>query len=126
MEESIVQKKLAKLIQKEVSDIVMQGKYLQGVMLTVSLVRVTADLSLAKIYVSCFPDQRLEEAATQLNESAWEIRKGLASRIKNKVRKIPELRFYADDTLQEVEKIEELLDKINPTQTDTSGSQDTQ
>ncbi len=113
MAESIVQKKLAKLIQQEISEILNQQAYISNVLLTVSIVRITGDLSIAKIYVSCFPDAKQQHAIDTLNEHVWEMRKLLAQKIKNKVRKIPDLRFYADDTLQEVEKIEEIFKEIN-------------
>ncbi len=112
MADSIVQKKLAKLIQQEVSEILNYSAYIPHVMLTVSVVRITRDLSIAKVYVSCFPDHKLPEAADTLNQHAWEIRKLLAQKIKNKVKKIPELRFYPDDTLQEAERIEDLLNQV--------------
>jgi len=118
MADSIVQKKLAKLIQQEVSEILNQSTYIPNAMLTVSVVRITGDLSIAKVYVSCFPDHKLQEAADTLNQHAWEIRKQLAQKIKNKVRKIPELRFYPDNTLQEAERIEDLLNQIREENSD--------
>ncbi len=109
MSESIVQKKLARLIQEEMAAILMQGKYVSGGMLTVSQVRVTGDLSLAKIYVSIFPDSLLESAVESLNGNHWELRKLLSARIRNKMRKMPELRFYADDSFREADRIEQLF-----------------
>lgn len=113
MTETIVQKKLSKLIQREVSQIISMGtQYVPNTMLTVSIVRVTRDLSLARIYISAFPESKLAEAIQRLNDQAWEVRHALAARIRNKVRSIPELRFFEDDTLQEAKRIEELLDTI--------------
>jgi len=54
----------------------------------------------------------LEETVEKLNKNSWAIRKNLASRIRNKVRKIPELHFHVDDTFEEASRIEELLDSI--------------
>ncbi|MEM7374475.1 MAG: 30S ribosome-binding factor RbfA [Bacteroidota bacterium] len=114
MSESIVQKKLAKLILQQLGEIIRLtfdgGK---GVMITVSLVRVTADLSLAKVYVSVLPDKRLDEISEALNEDAWRLRKELAKRIRNKVRKIPDLRFYSDDSFIHAERIDSLLNQIS-------------
>ncbi len=113
MGESIVQKKVAKLVQQELGEYFSHEKnYLPGALLTISVVRVPADLSLAKVYVSVLPDTRLEEAATTLNEKAWEIRHALAQRIRNKVRKIPELRFFADDSFKEAERINQMLEEM--------------
>ena len=114
MAETIVQRKLAKLIQREVGEIIDRGKFFPGAMLTVSVVRVTRDLSIAKLYVSSFPEQKLDPAVKLLNEESWNIRKQLAQRIRNKVRKIPELRFFGDDTLQEANRIEKLLNNVLP------------
>lgn len=113
MAESIVQKKLARLIQQEVSTILVHGnQYVPGAMITVSLVRITADLGLAKIYLTAFPDNLLPKAVETMNEHNWEVRKKLASKIKNKVRIIPEIRFYKDDSFIEAEKIDRLLNEI--------------
>ncbi|MEM6628502.1 MAG: 30S ribosome-binding factor RbfA [Bacteroidota bacterium] len=112
MAETIVQRKIAKLIQREVGEIMDRGKFFPGAMLTLSVVRITRDLSIAKLYVSSLPEQKLDSAVQTLNEEAWQIRKLLAQRIRNKVRKIPELRFFGDDTLQEVDRIEKLLDEV--------------
>ncbi|MDX2285346.1 MAG: 30S ribosome-binding factor RbfA [Bacteroidia bacterium] len=110
MEESTVQKKTAKLIQQEMSGILLHEKSgIQGALLTVSEVRVTADLSLARIYVSLFPPEGLEEAATRLNARAWEYRKLLAQRIRNKVRSIPELRFLPDGSFAEADRMDQLM-----------------
>ena len=62
MAETIVQRKLAKLIQREVGEIIDRGKFFSDAMLTVSVVRITRDLSIAKLYVSSFPEQKLDPA----------------------------------------------------------------
>lgn len=113
MAESIVQRKLSRLIQEELSQMFTQSQ--RGkieVMLTVSQTKVTADLSLAKVYISAFPDNKLKETVDDLNERNWEIRHALAARIKNKVRKIPDIRFYADDSFAEADKINSLIDTL--------------
>jgi ribosome-binding factor A len=113
MSESIVQKRTAKLILQELADIFSHElTYLPGALLTISQVRVPPDLGMAKVYVSVLPDARLEEAATTLNEHAWEVRHALSRRIRNKLRKMPELRFYADDSFKEAERINRLLDSM--------------
>ena len=110
MSESNVQKKLAKLIKVELSEILSRDlKYVPGTFITLTLVKVTGDLSIAKVYLSALPDPKLPEVVTALNENDWEVRKALAARIKNKVKKIPELRFYEDDSNQYAERIDEIL-----------------
>ncbi|MEL6593381.1 MAG: 30S ribosome-binding factor RbfA, partial [Bacteroidota bacterium] len=106
MSESIVQKKTAALIQQELSEILSrQLSYVPGILLTVTVVRVVPDLSLAKVYVSTLPDSKLEETVKALRDNSWEVRFALGQRIRNKVRKIPELNFYADDSYAEAERI---------------------
>lgn len=113
MSETIVQKKLAKLIQQELGTILNRyDKLVKGKIITVSVVRITRDLGLAKVYISLFPDKALEEVVDMLNENTWEIRYQLAGKIKNKIRKIPDLQFYKDDSFQEAERINNLLDSL--------------
>ncbi|MCI4670195.1 MAG: 30S ribosome-binding factor RbfA [Bacteroidia bacterium] len=113
MAETKVQKKVSKLIQQELSEILqLKQVYMNGVMVTVSQVKVPADFSLSKVYVSVLPDSKLEELVGILNENSWEIRKSLAARIKNKIRKIPELQFYEDDSFKEADRISRLLDTL--------------
>ncbi|MEO0897040.1 MAG: 30S ribosome-binding factor RbfA [Bacteroidota bacterium] len=114
MPETKVQKKLNKLIQQELSDLLrMEHAYTPGVMLTVSGVRITADFSLAKVFITVFPDQKLEEAVKELNKNSWEVRRSLAARIRNKIRKIPELDFQEDDSFKEADRISRLLDTLD-------------
>ncbi len=113
MAESIAQQKIARLIQRELSEwITLKKNFGQGAFLTVSLVRITADLGIAKIYVSVLPENQLVEVVESLNGMAWEARKDVSAKIRNKVRKIPEFAFYGDDTPQEAAKIEALFKKI--------------
>ncbi len=113
MSESLIQRKLANLIRKEISDTLGMGQnFLPGGMITISVVRVTGDLGLAKIYVTTLPDSKLVETVEKLNEGNWAIRKALAARIRNKVRKVPEIRFHVDDSFEEANRIEQLLNSV--------------
>lgn len=113
MTETVVQKKTAELIRRELSEILQREiQVAQGALLTISGVRVTADLGLAKIYITLFPDTRLEQTVEHLNTQQWEVRNALARRIRNKLRKMPEVRFYADDSLQEVAYMEEIFKQL--------------
>ncbi len=109
----VLQEKISKLVQQELSIIFQQDEHywFEGTMVSVSVVRVTADLSLAKVYISAFGKKPAAEILDILNEHLPEIRYSLGNRIKNKVRKIPELRFYIDDSLDYAQKIDELLKK---------------
>ena len=108
--ESTVQRKSASLIQKEMSMIFQRksGEYLNK-MITVTIVRMTPDLGSAKIFLSIFPEQQKEEIFEMIVQSSSNLRYELGNRIKNKVRRIPEIQFHIDDSLNYAEKIDELL-----------------
>jgi ribosome-binding factor A len=80
-------------------------------MITVTKVHVTKDLSIARIYVSLFAIKDKNKLLDKICLQSREIRKKLAVRIKNQVRIMPELEFFLDDSLDYIEKIEELLKK---------------
>lgn len=112
--ESVLQKKIAKLIQVEVSLILQrETQYSLGTMVTISMVSVPRDLELGKIYVSVYPETNAVQVVKNLNANAWEIRKFLAARIRNQLRKMPNVQFYWDNTLQEAAKIEHLLSTLD-------------
>ncbi|MCC5925249.1 MAG: 30S ribosome-binding factor RbfA [Bacteroidetes bacterium] len=88
-------------------------KYQRGSMITVTTVRVSDDLMVAKIYLSIYtPDGDNQSAFEYVLENATEIRSELASLIRHQVRRIPELHFYLDDTAEYVNRIEHLFKKI--------------
>ncbi len=114
MSETIVQKKLSRLIQEEMGQIlILSQRGRLETMLTLSQVKVTRDLSLAKIYMSVFPDSRMDEVVEELNGKTMEFRHSLAAKIRNKVRKVPELRFYADDSYAEADRMNRLIDGLH-------------
>ena len=105
------QNKIARLIQKELSEIfLLQTKALnKGVLISVSTVRISPDLSVAKAYLSIFPSEKGEEIIENINNSAKSIRYDLGQRLRFQLRIIPELKFFVDDSLDYIEKIDELL-----------------
>jgi len=78
-------------------------------MVSITKVHVTNDLALAKVYISIFPAKDKEKLLDGINKASREVRGLLGKRIHNQVRAIPELRFYIDDSLDYIEKIDELL-----------------
>ena len=78
-------------------------------MITVTIVRIAADLGFAKVYVSVFPAEDPKLVVDGLNDAMPEINRALYPRIKNQFRKMPELRFYLDDSLDYAERINEIL-----------------
>lgn len=98
-----VQKDLGEIFQREVNS--LGG----GAMITVTKVQVTTDLSIAKVYLSLFATSNKEELLGKIRSHGREIRHQLGIRLKNQLRKIPELQFYLDDSLDYIENIENLL-----------------
>ena len=103
---------MASLIQKEMSMIFQRksNEYLNK-LISVTIVRMSPDLGFAKIYLSIFPEQQKDEVFESVLESSGKLRFELGNRIKNQVRKIPEVHFYIDDSLDYAEKIDDLLNK---------------
>ncbi len=110
-QESTRQHKVGKQIQKDLSDIIgpLTPSLAQGKMLTLTKVRVTSDLGVAKVYVSVFPSENGQESIDNMNENVTQIRHELAQKIRHQVRKIPVLRFYLDDSLDYIDNIDQLL-----------------
>ncbi len=110
--ESTRQAKIARLLQKELSEIFrQQTAKTHGVLVSVSAVRVTPDLSIAKAYLSIFPSEKSAELMESINHSAKTIRYELAQKVRFQLRKTPELQFYLDDSLDYIENIDNLLEK---------------
>lgn len=110
--ESTRQQKIARLIQKELSEIFCQQTAKMGnVLVSVSAVRVSPDLSIARVYLSIFPSEKADEILKNINASAKTVRYELAQRVRYQLRKTPELSFFVDDSLDYIEHIDELLKK---------------
>lgn len=110
--ESTRQAKIARLIQKELSDILrLQTAKTHGIIISVSAVRVSPDLSIAKAYLSVFPSAKSQEIIENLTANSRTIRYELGQRVRFQLRKIPELAFYLDDSLDYIENIDNLLKK---------------
>lgn len=82
-----------------------------GMMITVTQVRISPDLGLAKAYLSFFPAEKREEGMAVVEEKKFQIRKLLGQQVGKQIRKIPELSFYIDDSLDYFEEIDRLLKK---------------
>ena len=108
--ESKRQAKIARYIQKELSEIFRrQTARMGGVLVSVSQVRVSPDLSIAKAYLSIFPSDRSAEILENIKAQAKTVRYELAQKVKEVLRKCPELQFYLDDSLDYAENIDRLL-----------------
>lgn len=109
--ESNRQKKIASLIQKDLAEILQSAvrSGALGVVISVTKVTVTVDLSLAKVYLSIFPIANAEELMKGISSNGPLIKHELAQRTKHQMRRMPELRFYLDDSLEYIDKIERAL-----------------
>lgn len=110
--ESTRQNKISRLIQKELSEIfLLQTKSMNGVLVSVSAVRISPDMSIARVYLSVFPSERSQEIVKNINDNMKSIRYELGTRVRHQLRIIPELKFFVDDSLDYAERIDELLKK---------------
>ena len=110
--ESTRQNKIARLIQKDLSNIFQaQTRKTRGVLVSVSIVRVSPDLSVAKAYLSIYPSARAQEILDNINAQAGKIRYELGTLERHQLRIIPELKFFIDDSLDYIENIDNLLKK---------------
>lgn len=104
--------KIERLLQKELGDIFQkQTQAMRGVLVSVSVVRVSPDLSVAKAYLSIFPSAKGEELLQAIRANTKAIRYDLGQRVRLQLRKIPELSFFIDDSLDYIEHIDSLLNK---------------
>ena len=110
--ETTRQNKISRLIQKELSEIfLLQTKSMNGVLVSVSAVRITPDMSIARVYLSVFPSERSQEIVKNINDNMKSIRYELGTRVRHQLRIIPELKLFVDDSLDYAERIDELLKK---------------
>jgi ribosome-binding factor A len=108
------QKKIAGVIQKDLADILQRAATdggMKGTLISVSKVTVTTDLSIAKVYVSVFPNAKGPELLEGMKAQQPMIKHNLAQRTKNQLRRMPELSFYLDDSLEYIDGIERSLKK---------------
>lgn len=114
MQEGKRQKQVGGLVLKEVNGIFQRLglNMLDGGMVSISSVKITPDLLEARIYLSFFQVQNPSQALKRIEEKGWEIKKELSQKVRHQLRNIPELKFFLDDTLDHVFRIEELFKKI--------------
>ena len=106
------QNRISRLLQKELSLIFQsQTRAMRGVMVSVTRVKISPDLSICTSYLSVFPSEKGDEILKNINANEKSIRYDLGTRVRNQLRIIPELRFFIDDSLDYIEHIDELLKK---------------
>jgi len=120
MQEGKRQKQVAGLLYEEFNEIFRKLGLgmMDGGMVSIASVKVTPDLLEARIYLSFFKVEDPKAALKKVEEKAWEIKRELTMRVKHQLRRIPELKFFIDDTLEHVFKMEALFKKINEERND--------
>ena len=111
MQESNRQRKIAGILQQDIVDVLQKSAQegMKGVIITATKVNVTVDLGLAKVYLSIFPSERRDEIIKGIVSNTPLIRHELAKRTRNQLRRMPELAFFADDSLDYIEGIDTAL-----------------
>lgn len=114
MQEGKRQKQISGLLYEELSTIFqrMGLNIIDGGMISISSVKITPDLLEVRVYLSLFQVKDPKAMLQKIEDRKWEIKKELTARIGKQLRRMPELRFYQDDTLEHAYKIENLLKKI--------------
>ena len=109
--DSVRQNKVNSLMQRELAEIFQQETrtFLPGGLITVSAVRVSPDLGIAKVYLSLFPVKDKKAVLESIKERSHRLRGLLGNRIGKQMRVVPELLFYVDDSLYRAEEIDKLL-----------------
>jgi ribosome-binding factor A len=107
------QNKISRLVQKELADYFQKESrvHFRGKLLSVTVVRITRDLGIARVYISIFPSEGSEEILQDIKGMSRQIRGSLGKRVGKQLRIIPELEFYLDDSLDYIDKIDGLLNK---------------
>lgn len=118
MEETNRQRKIAALLQKDLVDVLQKAAQdgMKGIIISVSKVFVTSDLGIAKIFISVFPSEKRTAIIEGITSNSVAIRYEMARRTRNQLRRMPELLFYGDDSLDYIEEIDKSLQgkDINP------------
>lgn len=109
--ESTRQKKVARLVQKEIAEIFLRkgNEYARGKLISITKVRVSPDLSYAKIYISIFPSENHSEILQTIQEHSNKIRFELGHKVRSQLRIVPDIVFFLDDSLDYIDKIDKLL-----------------
>jgi len=110
--ETTRQNKIARLLQKELSEIFLGiTRNMPGTLISTTRVRISPDLSIARVYLSIFPSDKAASVLEMIEAQTVAIRCDLAARVRHQLRIVPQLTFFIDDSLDYVEHIDELLKK---------------
>lgn len=126
MTEGKRQKQVAAVLEKELNDIFQRLglNMMAGGMVSIASVKITPDLFDARIYLSFFKIDDSTAALKAIQEKAWEVKRELATRVRHQFRSMPQLTFYIDDTLDYVDKMEQLFKDIRENDSRIPGNED--
>lgn len=115
MKEGKRQRQIAALIEQEMNAVFQKLglNMIEGGLVSISKVQVTPDFLEARVFISFFQVPNLQEALKKIEAKQWEIKKEIAQRLKHQLRRIPQIKYYPDDTLEHVFQLEELFMKLN-------------
>lgn len=116
MKEGKRQKQISGLLNEELNKIFqrLSLNMMDGGLVSISSIKLTPDLLEARVYLSFFKVKDSKEALKKIEDKSWEIKKELALRLKQQLRRIPDIKYFVDDTLDHVFKMEELFKQIKP------------
>ncbi len=117
MTESKRQKQVGGVLHEALTSIFtkMGLNMIEGSLISISSVKITPDLLEARAYLSLFPSEKSEIILSRIEEAAHEIKRMLAAKVKHQLRRMPELKYFIDDTLEQVFKLEKLFEQIHKT-----------
>jgi len=109
------QRQTAEIIRRHFSELLLQeASYLSnGALVTVTSVKMSSDLGLAKIYLSIYGTEAKHEVLMAFQQETMRLRQGLAQRVRRKMRRVPDIDFYLDDTLDEMYRLNSIFDKLH-------------
>ena len=116
MEQTKRQAQVCSLLKENISIVLQnQGNYIYGTkpLVTVTEVKISPDLMTAKVYISIFNTEEKQQVILLLREELVALRQALASRVKNRMRRCPEINFYEDDTLDEMYRIKDMFEQLH-------------
>ena len=124
MEEGKRQKQIGGLLQEELSTLFQRLglNMMDGGLVSISSVKLTPDLLEARVYLSLFQVRDADATMKKIEDRAWEIKRELSASVRQQLRRIPELKFFRDDTLEHVFKMEEIFKQIKDEKGDTENS----
>ncbi len=123
--ETTRQQKISRMLQKELGEIfLLYAREIHGVLITVTGVRISPDLSIAHVHLSIFPSQKAPDILQKVNADTKSLRFELGKRVRYQLRIVPELHFHIDDSLDYIENIDNLLKSDPPSPLSDDNSTD--